>query len=868
MKFFNAEIDEVFDVLDAYEDGLSSEEAENRLDVYGANKLQEAKKDSFLKKFLGEFRDLMIIVLIISALVSFVLAIINNESFVDSVIIIAIVILNALLGFIQELKADKAIENLSKMQVSKVKVKRDNKIQVINSEDVVKGDILVLEAGDTVVADARIIYEASLKVDESSLTGESIPVEKDINVLSEDTSLANRKNMIYMGTNVVYGKCLAVVCETGMNTELGLIASSLEKEEKEITPLQRKIDGISKFLSLVIAIIIVIMFIVGMIKGMSLMEMIMLSISLAVAAIPEGLPAVITITLSLGMSNLAKKNAIVRKMSSVETLGCTEVICSDKTGTITQNKMKVREVFYNNKLDAIDKFNVDSMLFKIMALNNDVVKNDNNYIGDPTEIALYECLENLVDIDKIREDNKRIGEIPFDSNRKMMSTVNKNNDGVRIYTKGSFDNLIKCCSYVLEGNNINKLDDKKINSLKNIEEKEANKAYRVLAYAYKDINHSDKIDLNLECDLIFVGMTSMIDPPRDDVRDAISCCREAGIRPIMITGDSLATAKSIGREVGILESDDEAICGVDIDNMTDEELRGAVNKYSVYARVSPVNKLAIVNALKDNNKVVAMTGDGVNDAPALKCANIGVGMGITGTEVSKGVSDVLLADDSFSTIVTAVREGRRIFDNIRNVLVYLLTGNISEILVVFIGMLFGIEIFLPIQLLYINLITDSIPAIALAFEKESINIMSRKIRKKDSSFFTPFLISKIGFASIFKASAIMLIYFVSSNMFSNNTATTMAFLTLVLLEMIYAFSCRNLKERVFNKDLFGNSHLNKSMLILTIIQLLVFTTPIKKIFSIVSLNFHQVIFCILVVIIMFIIDELLKEVISNRFKDE
>ena len=664
MKFFNISKEKVFDILDTNEEGLSLDEAKKRLKSDGPNKLRETKKEPYWKKFLSEFRDLMIIVLIISAIVSFVLSIINNESFIDSIIIIAIVILNAILGFIQELKADKAIENLSKMQVCKVKVKRGNNIYVVNSEEIVKGDILVLESGDTVVADARIIYEASLKVDESSLTGESVPVEKDINVLSEETPLANRKNMIYMGTNIVYGKCLAVVCETGMNTEFGIIASSLETREKEITPLQRKIDGISKFLSLVIAIIILFMFIIGMVKGMDFMEMVMLSISLAVAAIPEGLPTVITITLSLGMSNLAKKNAIVRKMSSVEPLGCTEIICTDKTGTITQNKMKVREIFYDGKLDIVNNFSNNNMLFKIMILNNDVVKNNDDYIGDPTEIALYECLENLIDIDKLRENNQRVGEIPFDSNRKMMSTINKSKLGLRLYTKGSFDSLIKNCSYILENNKVVKLDSKKNELLKIIEEEEANKAYRVLAYAYKDISNNDKIDINLESDLIFVGMTAMIDPPRDDVRDAIKCCKEAHIKPIMITGDSLATAKSIGREIGILESDDEAICGVDIDNMSEEELRLNVNKYSVYARVSPINKLAIVDAWKKNNKVVAMTGDGVNDAPALKNANIGIGMGITGTEVSKSVSDIILSDDSFSTIVRAVKEGRRIFDNI------------------------------------------------------------------------------------------------------------------------------------------------------------------------------------------------------------
>ena len=867
MKYYSLDVNDTLNVLNSYESGLSQKEVEIRLKKYGKNKLDEAKKQSKIVKFLNEFRDLMIIILIISAIVSFVLSNINNEPFTDSIIILAIVVLNAILGFIQELKADKAIESLKKLQVSKVKVKRENKIYIVNSEDIVKGDILVLEAGDTIPADARIIWEASLKVDESSLTGESIPVSKNIITLDENIPLSSRTNMIYSGTHIVYGKCLAIVCEIGMNTEFGLIAKSLNDEEKEITPLQKKIDGISKFLSFIIAIIIVIMFLIGIIKGMDIMEVIMLSISLAVAAIPEGLPAVITIILSLGMSTMAKKRAIVRKMSSVETLGCTEIICSDKTGTITQNKMKVREIYFNNKIYNISDLNKDNILFNIMILDNDVEKNNNQYIGDPTEIALYECCEKYFDVVKLRDDNKRIDELPFDSDRKMMSTINENKNIIKLYTKGSFDSLIKHCSYIYENDEIIELTEDKILNLKQIETDESNKAYRILAYAYKEINKPYILDNNLENDLIFVGMTAMIDPPRIDVKEAIKQCKNAHIKPVMITGDSLSTATSIAREIGILESDEEAIIGTELDKMSESELIENVNKYSVYARVSPMNKLAIVNAWKQNGKIVAMTGDGVNDAPALKSANIGVGMGITGTEVSKGVSDIILADDSFSTIVTAVKEGRRIFDNIRNVLVYLLTGNIAEVLVVFIGMLFGIEIFLPIQLLYINLITDSIPAIALAFEKEAENIMKRKIRKKDSSFFTPFLIAKRGLSSILKTIAILGIYFLNIKMYNIEVATTMSFLTLVLLEMICAYSCRNLKKSVLNKNIFSNSYMNKIMLLLSVIQIIIFTTPLKNIFNIVNLNFSQVIYCFLIVIFIFLIDELSKNLINKLFKD-
>lgn len=867
MKYYNLSVEETLKKLKSNNSGLTITEAENRLKTDGLNKIEEGKKQSKLSKFISEFKDMMIIILIAAAIISFIVAIYNNESFTDSLIILAIVFLNAILGFIQELKADQAIESLKKMQVSKVKVKRSNQIFSINSEEIVKGDILLLEAGDTVPADARIIWEASLKVDEASLTGESVPVLKSTAAIKDEVPLSARNNMIYSGTSVVYGKCHAVVSETGMNTEFGLIAKSLTTEEKEITPLQKKIDGISKFLSVVIMIIIVIMFVIGLFKGMELIEVFMLSISLAVAAIPEGLSAVITITLSLGMSAMAKKNAIVRKMSSVETLGCTEIICSDKTGTITQNKMTVREIVYDNKVVNIKDLELNNPLFYNMVLNNDVEKNGNNYIGEPTEIALYEGLDEYLDISKIREDNKRIDEIPFDSERKMMSTINESKSGIRLYTKGSFDSVIESCSYILENNKISKLTPKKKKALKDLEETESNKAYRVLAFAYKDLDKKYKINDVKENELIFTGMTAMIDPPRVDVKEAIQACKKAHIKPIMITGDSLSTAIAIAKEIGILETDEEAILGLELDKMSEEELKEAVKLYTVYARVSPVNKLAIVNAWKANNKIVAMTGDGVNDAPALKVANIGVGMGITGTEVSKGVSDIVLADDSFSTIVAAVKEGRRIFDNIRNVLVYLLTANIAEILIVFIGMLFGAEIFLPIQLLYINLITDSIPAIALAFEKEEKNIMERKIRKKDSSFFTPFILAKMSISAIIKAAAILVVYFINLNLFNPSIAASMAFLTLIILEILYAYTCRNLKTTILNKNIFSNRQMNLSIICLLLVQIIVFVTPVRNVFGLDILSSSQVLYCIILSTIVFLIDEVSKKLINKLFKD-
>lgn len=867
MKYYKLTIKEIFKVLNTRSSGLTNAEASNILEKEGKNIIEDTKGESKLKKFLNEFNNLMIIILLISGVVSFIISYINKEPYTDSIIIVVIVILNAFLGCFQELKADKALEKLKKMQTFKVKVKRDNKVYVINSEDIVKGDILLLEAGERVPADARIIWSLALKVDESVLTGESVPVEKKDKTLKKDVSLSERNNMIYTGTNIVYGKCQAVVCETGLNTEFGKIAKYLKQEEKEITPLQNHISEISKFLSIGIFFIVFIIFIIGLLKNMDLMETIMLSVSLAVAAIPEGLPAVITITLSLGVSSMAKKNAIVRKMSSVETLGTIEVICSDKTGTITQNKMKVREVLYNSKVCESNEIEKDCILLDAMALDNDVEKTEDKYIGDPTEIALYEVCEEYFDVEKIKKDKIRVGEIPFSSERKMMTTINKYDDNYRIYTKGCFDSIIKHCKYIYENGHVKKLTKEKRLELIKFEHDASSKAYRVLAFAYKEEKIVKNIDSSLEEELIFIGFSFMIDPPREDVKEAIRECKKAHIKPIMITGDSLQTAISIAKEIGIIDEETEAITGELLDKMDKKQFEDTVSKCKVYARVSPENKLNIVKVLKEKGKIVAMTGDGVNDAPAIKNANIGIGMGITGTDISKNVSDIILADDSFSTIVTAVKEGRKIFDNIRNVLVYLLTGNIAEVIVVFLGMIFGVEIFLPIQLLYINLITDSIPAIALAFENCSDEIMSRDVRKSSQKIFTPFLISKMTFSSILKTISILLIYISGNKLYGIEVATTMAFLTLTFSEMIYSYSCRNLKESIFGKRFFENRHLNRSILILLVIQLIVFLTPIKIIFKLVDLTFVQTTYCLIIVILLFLVDELSKKIFCKYFKD-
>ena len=865
MSFHSLDIDEIYKSLNTNNSGLSIAEVHSRLQKNGKNKLKEQKKKSNFGKFIDQFKDLMIIVLLIAALFSFVISFVNKEPFTDSIIIIAIVIVNAILGFVQELKADKAIDSLKKMQVSKVRVRRDNKIFIVDSEDLVVGDILILEAGDTVPADSRIIKAVSLKVNESALTGESEPIEKRSDTLDEHISFSERVNMIYQGTSVVYGKCEAIVCLTADNTEFGQIANSLSNEE-EITPLQKKINGISKVISVIIAFIILIMFIIGIIKDMKFVEVLMLAISLAVAAIPEGLPAVITIVLSLGMGDLAKKKAIVRRMASVETLGSTEIICSDKTGTITQNKMTVVEFLYDNKILDASCLN-NTLLAKMMILNNDATKSGNKYIGDPTEIALLECLEKTIDIENLISKNKRIDELPFDSERKMMSTINKCGKNITLYTKGSFDSVINKCSYIYEKDKVVKLTSLKRKKLIKFENEESNKAYRVLGFAYKELDNKYVLNSDLESDLIFVGLVSMIDPPRIDVKESIELCRQAHIKPIMITGDSLCTARAIAKDVGILEDDSEIITGLDLDKMSFSELKRNVSKYSVYARVSPINKVSIVNAWQEKGKIVAMTGDGVNDAPALKAADIGVGMGISGTEVSKSVSDIVLTDDSFSSIVTAVKEGRRIFDNIRNVLVYLLVGNISEVIVVFIGMLAGITIFSPIQLLYINLITDSIPAIALAFEKESSDVMNRKVRKNDGTFFTPFLTAKICLSAVLETVAILLVYAICFSVYGAAVATTVSFLTLMLSEMIYGYTCKNLKKNVIGSLMFNNKILNKSMILLGIVQLLIFITPLKHVFNISNISFIQVVYSVIVVALIFVIDEFSKNIVKNKFKD-
>lgn len=862
--YHHLNIDEALKVLDSSPDGISSKEAKERLNKYGVNALENVHKRAKIWKFIDQFKDLMVGILLAAAIVSLVVSILNHESFIDSIAIIAIVILNAILGYFQEEKADEAVSALSKIQVSMAKVRRDGETVEIPSADIVPGDIIALEAGDSVPADARLIWATSLQVDESALTGESMPVEKSLNALKTDTPLSRRRNMVYSGTNVVNGRAQAVVCATGMETQIGLIADSLQTVKKEVTPLQQKINDISKVLSIIIFFIIIVMLVVGLIRGQPLMDALMLAVSLAVAAIPEGLSAVITIIMSIGVRDMARKQAIVRVLSSVETLGSTEIICSDKTGTITENKMRIRELYYDGKTVIAEELDKDNHLFKAMALANDAEKNHQKYLGDPTEIALYECLEDYFDLDDFRDKNPRVGELPFDSDRKMMTTVNKmqGSDKMIVWSKGSFDSVINKCRKLYKDGNISELTEEQKSELKDIEKEKSSKAYRVLAFAYKELDGGLKIDAGLEEDLIFVGLTAMVDSPRPEVKPAIEACRLAGIRPIMITGDSDTTAAAIAKEVGIIDSDEDVATGLEIDKMGEDGLAQNIEKYSVYARVSPMNKLSIVNAWKNRGKIVAMTGDGVNDAPALKAADIGVGMGMSGTDVAKAEADIVLVNDSFATIVAAVGEGRKIFDNIRKVLTYLLAGNIAEVLIVFIGMFIvstnSGEMFNPIQLLYINLITDSIPAIMLAYEKESDDIMRRPVQKRTKSFFTKFLSAKIAVSAIIVTAATIGVYLLTQS-------TTCAFFTLVLSEMAFAYSCRSLEVPVW-KIGSTNKELNISMVILLVIQVVFFFTPAGRVIGLESISVTEVLVSLAVVLVIFVLNELSKPILDKLAK--
>ncbi len=843
--------EEIFKSLNSNINGLDSKEAKKRLSNYGQNIILSKKKKPWILRFLKQFNDTMIIILLVVALLLYFYGYFYSHEYTDTIVILFVVFINAIVGFIQEEKAALILRDLKKYETSTCKVKRNDKIIVINTKELVPGDIIYLESGETVPADIRILSCENLKVDESALTGESVPVQKSSDVLKENLILQEQKNMLFLGTNITNGKCTGIVVSTGKNSELGKIALSLNEIDRIETPLQLKIKELSKKITLIVFIILIFIFILALINKYTILEIIMLCSSLAVAAIPEGLPTVITITLSVGISNLAKKKTVVKQMQAVETLGAIDIICSDKTGTITQNKMSVNEEYI---LD-------ENMLNYICALCNDGLIYKDKYVGDPTETCLYDYLYNKkLDPLKIRKKCERILDIPFDSERKMFTTLNKIDNDIYILCKGSMDSLI-------EKVNLTKSEKKNVlDKVKTL----SKDALRTLGFAYKKINYIPKDIKELEKEennLSFAGILGMIDPPRESVKKSVLLCKNAGIRPIMITGDSIDTATAIAKNVGIIDNDNEAMLGSELDKYNDKELKDIVKKYSVFARVNPSHKERIVFALQNSGKIVAMTGDGVNDAPAIKDAHVGVGMGITGTDVTKSASDIVLMDDSFSTIVVAVEEGRRIYNNIRNNIVFSLSSNFAEIFTIVIGLLTKTTILLPIYILFIDLVTDSIPSICLSFEKSEDGIMNKKPRGINKPLFTSFIKSCIASSAIIETIFVVLTYFISLKIYGQETAMSLALLSMVVQEIVYSVSCRNLKQSVIKQGLFSNKAMNYGLLLILLIEFIVFVTPLGKLISITSIDFALILVVFLINLMSIFIYELIKPLLVRYFKD-
>ncbi len=806
MKHYLSTPEEVFKETSSSEKGLTSEQAQKRLEENGKNRLEEGKKKSVIRRLLEQFADPMIIILIVAAAISGITAAFEGGFPSDVIIILFVVILNAILGVVQESKAEKAIEALQEMAAATSKVERDGKVMQIKSEDLVVGDVIILEAGDAVPADARIIESASLKIEEAALTGESVPVNKFIDIINlkdaeKDVPLGDRKNMMYMGSSVVYGRGRAVVTATGMDTEMGKIAGALAQAQDGQTPLQKKLAQLSKILSFIVIGICAVIFAIGIIRELVtgnqiglefLLDTFMIAVSLAVAAIPEGLAAVVTVVLSIGVTNMSKKNAIIRKLTAVETLGCAQIICSDKTGTLTQNKMTVVEHYGDD----------EKMLATGMALCTDVNIDENKeIIGEPTEAALVAYALTL-DLNKndLSKSEPRVAEAPFDSMRKMMSTVHSKDGAYIQYTKGAPDEVLKCCTKILKDGKIRDITEADRTEILKKNKEYADRALRVLACSFKELSEipADQSPEALEKDLVFCGLVGMIDPVRPEVKAAIEECRTAGIRPIMITGDHKDTATAIAMELGIIDSPDAAITGAQLNEISDEDFEKDVEKYSVYARVQPEHKVRIVNAWKKRGMITAMTGDGVNDAPSIKSSDIGVGMGITGTDVTKNVADMVLADDNFATIVSAVEEGRRIYDNIRKSIQFLLASNLSEVLSIFFANLLGFTILKPVHLLWINLVTDCFPALALAMEKGEKNIMSRPPRNSKDGIFSGGVGFDIFYQGLFVTGLTLAAYFIGHyieagvwEITNSPDGMTMAFLTMSMCEIFHSLNMRS-----------------------------------------------------------------------------
>lgn len=882
------------------EDGLTLEQVKEKQETIGFNELKAKKKKSLVVKFLEQFKDFMIIVLIIAAIVSGVVGVLEGEGITDTIIILIVVIVNAIIGVAQENKAEKSLEALQKLSAHASKVIRNGNLVVVPSRDLVPGDLVVLETGDYVPADLRIIEAVNLKSQESALTGESVPVEKTTEPIAEEVGVGDRTNMLFSSSLITYGRGKGIVAETGMNTEVGKIAEIINSSEEGTTPLQEKLNKLGKTLGIAALAICVIIFIIGTLYGKEPIHMFMTAVSLAVAAIPEGLAAVSTIVLAIGVQRMVKKNAIVKKLPAVETLGSASVICSDKTGTLTQNKMTVQKVYVDNKIMNMENLSIvepesdlEKLVYISMLCNDTKVGENNELTGDPTETALVDMgMKMDINVPKIFSID-RLQEIPFDSSRKLMTTVHKINDRYVVYTKGGVDELLRICnSYIINNEVKTNLEEFKLDISKSNEEM-AKEALRVLSFGYKVIDQlpetKEEIE-SLESGLTFVGMVGMIDPPREEAKKAVAKCKTAGIKTVMITGDHKITATAIAKQLGILEDESEAITGSELEKMSDEDLIKNIRKYSVYARVSPEHKVRIVRAWQANGEIVAMTGDGVNDAPALKNADIGCAMGMVGTDVAKEAADVILTDDNFATVVSAVEEGRRIYDNILKAIQFLLSSNVGEIIVLFIAILItpllakwfnianisALEPLLPIHILWINLVTDSLPALALAVDPAASNIMNRKPNKKEKGIFTKGMTWRVVYQGIMIGLLTLVAFIVglaTPGVEDEHTkieiAQTMAFCVLALSELVHVFNVRDNKNSIFKTGILGNSKLILAIVASAALMFVILLVPgLRELFSIAALPKENIVETVLLVLAPIVIVEIFKLFKINTTKEE
>lgn len=882
--FYTQGEEEVLKNLDTSVDGLSTAQAKERLDAYGYNELDEGEKRSLLSKFIDQFKDLMIIILLVAAALSVITE--GMHGLTDACIILAVVVLNAAFGVYQEGQAEAAIEALKNMSSPLARVRRDGNVVEIDSRELVPGDIVLLEAGDVVPADMRLLEAASLKIEEAALTGESVPVEKDITETVEaEAGIGDRVNMGYQNSNVTYGRGTGVVTNTGMYTEVGKIADMLANADESQTPLKQSLEQLSKTLTYLIIAIALVTFLVSVfIRGEQPLEGLMVAVALAVAAIPEGLPAIVTILLSLGTTTLAKRNSIVRKLPAVETLGSTEIIASDKTGTLTMNQMTVEKVYTNGQLQsAATELGADNTTLRIMNFANDTkVDPDGKLIGDPTETALVQFgLDHNFDVRDVLKSEPRVAELPFDSDRKLMSTIHKEADGTYfVAVKGAPDQLLKRVTRIEVNGEVRPITDEDKQAILATNKDLAKQALRVLMMAYKTTNDIPTLESEVvESDLIFSGLVGMIDPERPEAAEAVRVAKEAGIRPIMITGDHQDTAEAIAKRLGIIDpndTEDHVFTGAELNELSDEEFQKVFKQYSVYARVSPEHKVRIVKAWQNDGKVVAMTGDGVNDAPSLKTADIGIGMGITGTEVSKGASDMVLADDNFATIIVAVEEGRKVFSNIQKSIQYLLSANMAEVFIIFFATLFGWDVLQPVHLLWINLVTDTLPAIALGVEPAEPGIMTHKPRGRQSNFFDGGVFGAIMYQGVFQTILVLAVYGWGLVFPEHHTqaeihadALTMAFATLGLIQLLHAFNVKSVYQSVFKVGLFRNKTFNWAIPVAFVLLMATIVVPgFNNLFHVSHLSLTQWLAVIVGSFLIVVLVELVKAIQRALGKDK